>query len=261
MVKRTDRIGEQRMGKQGYLMTLVEYNTSRNIIVEFNDPEHHKAKTTWETFDAGKTICWHLPTVFNVGIVGDMRNKIPQMSRSKEYNTWYLILERCYCKAAQEKRPGYKKCTICDEWLYFENFYKWLHKQPNYDIWSKQPHSAIDKDILIKGNKIYSPETCCLVPCNVNSLFVKNDTNRGTLPIGVRHYEDDKRFVSQCSDPFNNNRIRHLGVFSTPKEAFEAYKYEKEQVIKKVAKDEYKKGTISKACYNAMMKYQVEITD
>lgn len=261
MVKRTDRIGEQRMGKQGYLMTLVEYHTSRNIIVEFSDPQKHRVKTEWEIFNDGKTICWELPTVFNKGIVGDMHNKIPQMAKSKEYSSWYLILERCYCNTVHDKRPKYKECTICDEWLYFENFYQWLHKQSNYDVWSKLPYSAVDKDILIKGNKIYSPQTCCLVPYNVNTLFVKNDAKRGELPLGVRYHKVINKFTSQYSDPFNNNRIQYIGNFETPEEAFYAYKKEKERVIKQVAEDEYLKGTISKKCYDAMIKYQIEITD
>lgn len=38
-------------------------------------------------------------------------------------------------------------------------------------------------------------------------------------------------------------------------------KKHKEEIIKRVAEDEYSKGRITKICYDAMMNYEVEITD
>ena len=261
MIKRIDRIGEQRLNQQGYLMTLVEYIGSRNIIVEFNDLKKHRVKTEWELFDSGKTICWDLPTVEGKGIVGSEWHKIPRITTSKEYTTWYSMIRRCYNEEIQLKRPRYKNCIVCDEWLYFDNFYKWIHEQSNCNIWINSVRSAIDKDILFKGNKIYSPQTCCLVPYKVNALFVKNDSKRGNLPIGVRFHKAINKFTAQYSDPFDNFRIHYIGHFETPTDAFNAYKIKKEKVIKNVALEEYRKGTITEKCYNAMKNYKVEIND
>lgn len=44
-------------------------------------------------------------------------------------------------------------------------------------------------------------------------------------------------------------------------EAFEAYKIYKELIIKQVAKEEFDIGNITKKCYDAMIHYEVEITD
>ena len=54
---------------------------------------------------------------------------------------------------------------------------------------------------------------------------------------------------------------KKLGTYKTPEEAFQAYKVYKETYIKEVAEREYQKGTISKKCYDAMMKYEIEMTD
>ena len=116
----------------------------------------------------------------------------------------------------------------------------------------------LDKDILSKENKIYSPETCCLVPRIVNSLFIKRTRDRGSLPIGVTKHGE--RYRAKCNDPLSNVR-KHVGVFDTPELAFNAYKKYKEALIKKVAQIEYDNGTITKECYDAMMRYKVEITD
>lgn len=52
-----------------------------------------------------------------------------------------------------------------------------------------------------------------------------------------------------------------IGIYTTVEEAFEAYKKYKEKLIKEIADIEYKKGTITKECKNAMYRYTVEIND
>ena len=112
----------------------------------------------------------------------------------------------------------------------------------------------LDKDILFKGNKIYSPETCCFIPREINQIFPKRDLKRGEYPIGVTRKRG--KFSAQLSTKdFNKN----LGVFNTPEEAFQAYKSAKESYIKEVA-DKWK-DQIEPRVYQAMYNYQVEITD
>lgn len=145
--------------------------------------------------------------------------------------------------------------------MLYENFYEWLHSQENFEKWLNGKDWAVDKDILIKGNKVYSSATCCLVPRQVNNLFIKRDADRGAYPIGV--YFDNKQniFVAQCSCVEHKNHRIFLGHYYTPEDAFDAYKKCKENIIKRVAKEEYEKRNITQQCYEAMVKYEVEITD
>ena len=113
----------------------------------------------------------------------------------------------------------------------------------------------LDKDTLVKGNKIYSPETCIFVPQRINYLFLNSGGSRGLLPLGV--YTVGKKYASRTSK--NGKRSVYLGSFDTPEEAFLAYKTAKEAYIKEVA-DEYK-DKIPKKLYDALYAYTVEITD
>lgn len=166
------------------------------------------------------------------------------------YMSWKTMLGRCYGK----KNIGtkYEKCTVCDDWLYFSNFKRWFDEN-HVDGYH------LDKDILVKGNTVYSPQLCCFVPPEINTLITKHDATRGDLPIGVsfkkgrgKHYRAVLR---------KNIKYVHLGVFDTPIQAFVAYKQAKERYVKKVAQEYYNKGLIKENVYNALMNYKVEITD
>ena len=97
-----------------------------------------------------------------------------------EYTVWAGMLKRCYSPKWLEQRPTYKGCTVADEWLYFSNFKQWLD-----DNGYKPNVHHIDKDILIPGNKIYSPSTCLLVTLAINNLLTDRGNARGSYPMGV----------------------------------------------------------------------------
>lgn len=241
-------------------MKIIEYNSNRNIIVEFQDEFKYKKHTTYDSFKNGEVKNPYFPNVYGVGIVGDKYEvKSKRNKATKEYEAWRGMIRRCFDKKFKEKQPTYENVTCCNEWLLYENFYEWLHKQPNFQKWLNGERWAIDKDILNKGNKIYSPETCCLVPMNINNLFVKSDASRRkNLPIGV--YVHGSNYQAACGNL--HNKKMYIGAYKTPEEAFYlGYKPHKETLIKQVAEIEFAKQNISKQCYDAMINYKVEITD
>lgn len=241
-------------------MKIINYIDANNIIVEFQDNWKCKVHTAWKCFRDGKTRNPYYPSVCEVGIIGN-KYKIEDSNGKvcKEYDTWRSMLRRCYEKQIEYKRPTYKDVICCEEWFLYENFYEWLHSQKNFDQWINLNHSALDKDILIKGNKIYSPDTCSLVPDSINALFTKRQNNRGNEPIGVHFDKNKGKYSTQCNN--HNGKIQYLGYYETSQEAFQIYKDYKENLIKQVAKEEYKNGNITKRCYDAMMNYKVETTD
>ena len=252
------RINEELYNYQGCLMKIIEYNDSKNIIVEFQDKYKAKINATYQRFLKGSIKNPYYPSVYNVGVIGVKYPRVTKGNKTTEYITWCGILSRCFDEKEKIKSPTYKDITCCNEWLLYENFYEWLHSQPNFDKWLNGDRWAIDKDILVKGNKVYSSDTCCLVSQNVNTLFVKKDKNRGNLPIGVCKHGNT--FQSLCQNPFTKKQ-EYLGSYNTIEEAFLEYKNYKEKIIKQVAQIEFDNGNITKECYEAMMKYEVEITD
>lgn len=260
-MKKNNRLGEEKLNKQGCLMRIVEYSNANNIVVEFQDEYKARVHTNYRNFSLCKTENPYYPSVFKVGITGNKYQTNIGNKLTKEYNIWVNVLQRCFDKKHKEDHPTYKDITCCKEWLLYENFYEWLHSQENFDKWLNGKRWAIDKDILVKGSKVYSPETCCLVPNSINLLFTKCNVSRGEFPIGVsRNGEKFNGFRALCRNPFTNEQ-EFLGDYRTTKDAFLAYKKRKEYLIKQVAEVEYKAGNITKQCYEAMMSYEVEIID
>lgn len=256
--RRNERLNEANINNQGCLMKIIEYENCRNIIVEFQDEYKARVHTDYRAFKNGGVKNPYHPTVYGVGVIGNKYPRSINGKHTKEYDVWVSMLARCYSKKKKEKQPTYRDVSCCSEWFLYDNFYEWLHKQKNYKKWSNNKHWHLDKDIIVKGNKIYSPKTCCLVPENVNALFIKRESCRGELPIGVTKWQN--KFYAHCDNPFAK-KVDYLGAHDTQLEAFRVYKEYKEGIIKQVAQIEYDKNNIIKECYDAMMNYEVRITD
>lgn len=250
------RVGEVRLNYQNDLMQIIKYNRSDDIIVEFQDLYKGKVHTTYRAFKMGKVKNPYHPTVCGVGMIGDKYPSKTNDNLLREYDAWKSMLNRCYNVKYKEKYPTYQSVTCCEEWLLYENFYEWLHSQENFDKWVNQERWSVDKDILVKGNKIYSPETCCLVSMDINQLFSRHKSDKKMLPIGVKKVGVVFQALCYC-----NGKENYIGTYKTIEEAFLAYKTYKEDLIKRVAQEEYDKGNITKRCYEAMLNYKVEITD
>lgn len=252
-----ERTGLEKFNKQGSLMKIIEYKNTQNLIVEFQDKYKYKKKTTWEKFQNGGIKNKYFPTVQNVGITGELNEG---ECKDKPYRLWVGMLDRCYNEQYHKKHNTYIGCSVCDEWLYYPNFKKWIISQKNYSSMKANPNEwNIDKDILIKNNKIYSPDTCCIVPKSINLLLVNNEAKRGEYPVGVCMTKDG--IVASINNPYIPQKTIRLGTFKNVADAFKKYKETKEMYIKQVANDAYKNGDIDKRCYEAMMNYVVEIND
>jgi hypothetical protein len=160
------------------------------------------------------------------------------------------MLNRAYNNI--KKFISYKDVTVCEEWHNFQIFSDWFYNNYNPKI---MQNFHLDKDILVKGNKIYSPETCCLVPQEINSLFLKSNGTRGLTPIGTTMTKN-KNFSAKFK---RGDKITCFVIFNTPEEAFQAYKTAKENHIKEVA-DKWR-DQIAENVYQAMCNYKVEIDD
>jgi hypothetical protein len=240
------KLGEKHITNEGYKIEIVEYFGSLNCSIQFEDG-HIIKNRQYNDVKKGEIKNPYHPSVCGMGFRGEGSCPIKVNGKmTKLYNMWRAMLVRCYDKTYHETKPTYKDTNVCEEWHNFQNFAKWYEK--NFNTETMQDWH-LDKDIIYPNCKIYSPETCCFVPCEINSLFTKNDCKRNNY-IGV--YKSGDKFMSQL-------RKKYLGTFDTPEEAFQAYKTAKEVRIKEVA-DKWK-GLISDKVYQAMYNYQVEITD
>lgn len=251
------RIGVHSLNNKGNGATCIEYNNAFDITIKFDNSEIVNT-LHWNDFIIGK---FKSPFDKNAdgGYLGNVFKTKEDLNR-KIYCTWKDMLKRVNTINRTNRNKTYKDVDVCLDWYNYNNFKKWMQEQTNYLFWKNGYHWQIDKDILKKNNKIYSPENCCLVPHYINYLFIKKEGSRGDYPIGV-HYDIQKgKLMAQCKNPLLNKTI-NLGRYDDVNEAFVTYKKYKESIIKEIAIRDYNNGYITKQCYEAMMKYEVEITD
>ena len=231
---------------------ILKYNDARNVEIQF-------LKTGYETtvelvsIRNGNVKDQYLPSVFDVGIVGAKYPSTINGVRTKEYVLWKSMLTRCYSTIHKKKNPTYKDCEVSDNFKSYEYFYEWCHSQIGFN--NEGWH--LDKDLLVKGNKVYSESTCIFIPSEINSVLTKCTASRGKYLIGVCWHNTNKAFVARVNK--NKGKQEWLGVFNTEIEAFNAYKQAKESFVKEQA-DEWK-GKVDPRAYEALMNYTVDIDD
>ena len=147
------------------------------------------------------------------------------------YQKWASMLERSFSKGVKSRQPTYDGCMVCDEWRYFSNFKKWMETQD----WEGK---ELDKDILFKGNRVYSPDTCIFLHPKVNTFVVDCGASRGEYMIGVYWHKAAGKFQSQCRSPFKKGK-QYLGLFDTEIEAHTAWKNQKHIYACQLADSEY----------------------
>jgi len=170
----------------------------------------------------------------------------------KEYVLWIAMLQRCFDEKFKQKRPTYKDVTCSKEWLSMTTFIEDVSQMRGYGLIGWE----LDKDILQKGSKLYSKDTCCFVPHEVNLLLIKSDKSRGEYHVGVYFDKHAGKFKAQLAI---NGKRKHLGLFNTAEQAFFAYKAAKEAYIKVVAHKW--KHLLDERVFQALLAYEVNIDD
>lgn len=142
------------------------------------------------------------------------------------YRAWSAMLKRCAEGATV--RPSYAECSVTPEWHRFSVFKAWMETQDWED-------KALDKDLLVEGNKVYSPEMCMFVSKAVNSFATEKKSNVGIYPLGVTYNWRERKFASKVHNSTAGEKRQYLGYFDTAEEASEAYKAAKWEIAKVLA--------------------------
>lgn len=244
-----DKIGKEFITNQGCKITLIEYVNWHNCTIEFENGVRLNG-ISLSNINKGEVKNPYFPYNSGVGYlgVGEHRGR-----NSKMYARWSGMLSRCYDENSLEKYQTYKDITVCEEWHNFQNFAKWYvdnfksHMDSNWHL---------DKDILVKGSKVYSPKTCCFVPEEINNLFIKKQKSKGEYPIGVSYNTKMKKYETRV---YSKDTLIFQKFFDTVEESFQAYKIEKEKYIKIIANKW--KSQITPETYKSMCEHIIEITD
>ena len=218
------RIGEEKIMKNGLKAKIISVKDWNNVEILFEDGYRTTISAT--QFNKGMVKNPFIKSVYGIGYLG------ATVVDKKSYEKWSSMISRCYNdKCTNYKNYGAKGITVCEEWHCYANFKKW-YDENYYEIDNEKVE--LDKDILFKNNKIYSPETCIFVPKYINNLFggVFKDCNNKK----IKKTESGKYTVN-IQTRHNN---RNLGVFDTIEKAREIYNYNRLKLIEELT-EEYKK--------------------
>lgn len=191
-------------------------------------------------------------------------NGVPHSSlgMTAVYTAWYNMKKRCTSEWYKEKYPTYTGVTASDEFKNFTKFHDWWFEQIGHNLQNVQ----LDKDLLIRGNKVYSSDTCLLVPNFVNMFLTKRDAVRGDCVIGVCKYgvykNGDIKYIASVSEydiDTGKTVQKHLGYFRNELDAFHVYKSAKEAIAKKYA--DYLSGKVDDRVIDALLNFTVNIND
>ena len=231
-------------------MVIIEYLSRSEVTIKFiNTGNIRKARLS--DIKRGEVRDNEFKPVNKVGIM-DVPNVVTHKYSTKSYKVWNRMLQRCYNENLRHLHQTYADCVMSDDFKYYSKFKEWFENQ----IGSNQDSWHLDKDILVKGNKVYSAETCCFVPHEINSLIISANAARGELPVGVYYEKDTGKLKVRVSI---DGKTKHIGRYTCKLEAFNAYKQAKENHIKKVA-DKYK-DVIDPRVYEALYTWTISIDD
>lgn len=256
--KKIDRTGEERLNNFGSKMVISKYRGAKDIDAYFPEYNWTSKHAEYSSFKKGTIKCPYEPRVYGKGYLGEGKYRVSENGKiTDEYRIYYDMLRRCYDPKYHERKPTYKGCTVEEYLLNFQNMGEWIDEN-YYEVPGEQ--MCLDKDILYKGNKVYSRDTCIFVPERINLLFIKHNKARGKNPIGVSDLPSGN-YQALCSNGYG--KLICLGTYSTKEETFQVYKQYKENLIKETI-DSYE-GKIPEPHYSrlktAMYNYKVEIDD
>ena len=252
-----DCIGKVCKSKLSGDFKILKYNDAKNVEIRFTNTGFETVATLGNIRN-GKVKDRYLPSVYGVGILGTKYPSKVNGVLTKEYELWRSMLKRCYSYTSKKRCPTYEGCEVSNKFKSYEYFYEWCNKQIGFDVSGFDVSGfELDKDLLMKGNKVYSEDTCVFIPAEINLLLVKSTASRGKHLIGVYWSKTANAFIAQVNK--NKGKSEHLGYFNTEIEAFNAYKQAKESFVKEQANKW--KDKIDDRAYEALMNYAVEITD
>lgn len=232
---------------QGYACKVLEYKNSAQVVVQFEDEHKHIATVRATHLRSGGFKNPFHKSCHGVGYIGVGEYSINPDSEAREaYLKWRRILERCYSTSEKTRQQcaSYDDCEVHPDWHNFQNFARWCVNQKHYG-----KEYEIDKDILAFGSKIYSEDTCCLVPKKLNNISTYLRTVGVEAWQGIRYDSKYKKYQAKIS---MGGYVKHIGSYNSLSDAKDAYIAHKKLFLRNMAivYRDYIESKVFNALYN-----------
>lgn len=221
------------------------------VEIEFTGYEGQSIYVYKDNLIKGKVKNPFKPSLCGIGVIGKGKyDSKTTINGVNIYRIWVGMVKRCYCAITLKNSPSYLGCSVDESFLSFQVFAEWCLSQ-NF----LKKGFQLDKDLLVRGNRVYSAETCCFLPKDLNDVLSYRKNSKSKYLIGVS-CNSEGRFISKIGLP---NKQKYLGTYDTAELAFYVYKEAKESYIKELA-NQYK-DQIDPRAYSALMSWEVNIDD
>lgn len=237
------KIGSIWSTRDGSSLEVIELLKNQNVKIRFIAPVEYEDIVQYGNILSGSISNKFKPSVCDRGFLGEY----PVDVKSKLYTSWSGMLKRVYNSVTEVAKLNYGNCEVDEKWFYIGNYADWFNKQIVQDKWQ------LDKDLLVPGNKIYCEQCCVFLPKEINTFLTNRANHRGEWPIGVTYHARLGKWQATCST--NGKGNGYIGIYTSPEEAFAAYKIVKERYARELA--EKWKGVIDDRAYEALLKFDV----
>ena len=201
--------------------------------------------------DKTKSSFYNSEGIYKTRIAG-IKTKACQLWENLRNRTEYLPLRN------PSRHGKYADVIVCGEWKDFQVFADWFYSTKSnghyHEGWT------LDKDLLVKGCKVYSPETCVFLPPEVNRALNTRSRARGELPVGLCYGGKNRAFIDMqygCDDP--DYHVWKYFPVDQVAEAFAEYKVAREGNIRNMAITY--EGKLDSRAYSALLSYTINIED
>lgn len=242
------KVGDIFTNNEGCVCSIISYQNCKDITIRFHDSFSWVTSVRSSSLSLGSFKNVYFQSVYNTGYLGFGKHVVRRDGAvTREYRVWLLMMARCYSDRQKNlKYNPYKDCSVCEDWHNFQVFAEWYTSHEFYGL-----KYELDKDIKVKGNRVYSAETCCLVPAYINLLVHVKQEKSSKLPTGVVRRASGR----YCAYLTKNKKQHSLGTFDTVREASSEYVRKKELHVKDEA--HVWKDFISEGIFEALLKWTV----
>jgi len=196
--------------------------TNNKVWVEFLDHRKYCLANPVSSSSAvsGNLKDWYAPTVCGWGYCG-----FPPETDSLVYYAWRGVVSR----VKTGRRDTYRCGEISELFRCYQDFYYWYRKE---ELIKDYPYQ-VDKDLFsISEHPIYSEDTCCLLPRDVN-MAIQDKTRKKKVFKTSKGYHLANNTTNAWVFP------DEIYYFETPEECIEFYNFVKKDELLKLI-EEYK---------------------
>lgn len=189
---------------------VLSINNSNSVVVLFVKTGF-KTVATKDNIKHGRVKDNMLPSIYGVGFIGDGNHS----STDAAYSIWHGIIARCY-SVVIKNNTHYEGCSVDSRWHNYQNFAEWYNQQEAPEGYE------VDKDTLVNGNRIYSPELCVMISKTDNNAarVINPEKNKhGFVGVVSQEYKGKTYYGARVTVDGVRKRI---GNFESPEEANKA---------------------------------------